>query len=432
MTEQARCRPFEDLPAETRTGTLRLLFVWLLIALLLASRAAIGAAGKVDEYHWTGVERIVAIGDLHGDFQSYLLTLRSAGLIDEHDRWSGGETHLVQLGDIPDRGAETLKIIEHMKKLTRQAKKKGGRVHNLMGNHEAMNTYGDLRYVSAGEFAAFTSRDSEALRDRYYENVLADIKTRDPQAFASLPEGFREEWNMTHPLGWVEHQQAWNPRWNPDGEYFNWVMDTQVAIQVNDLVFVHGGLSSSYCRNTLASLTDKAHAAIREADPSTSDILTDQMGPLWYRGLSGVAPEAPGETVEAILGQHGARHIVVGHTPTGGAIWPRYDGRVIQVDTGLSAAYGGHVGYLEVAGGDLYAGYPTGRVRLPDTDEGRLDYLGKVIALQPENKRLQQQLAELQNPTTANEDNPDSDHEPASEPVQAQAESTPPICGISP
>jgi hypothetical protein len=39
-----------------------------------------------------------------------------------------------------------------MMNLERQAKKAGGAVHALIGNHEAMNVYGDLRYVTTEEF----------------------------------------------------------------------------------------------------------------------------------------------------------------------------------------------------------------------------------------------------------------------------------------
>lgn len=410
---------------------------WLQAAVLAmalcGTPALFAAARQVDDYHWTGVERIVAIGDLHGDYGSYLQTLRAAGLIDGRDQWSGGETHLVQLGDIPDRGADTRKIIAHMAGLAKQAKKKGGRVHNLLGNHEAMNSYGDLRYVSAGEYAAFTGRDSETLRDAYFRNVLTDLERRDPQAFATLPENFREEWNKTHPLGWVEHQQAWNPRWNPKGEYFQWVMNRPVAIQINDMIFLHGGLSGAYCRNSLASLTDQARAALREGDPSTPDILTDQWGPLWYRGLSGAEPAASDETVAAILDQHKASRIVVGHTPTQGAIWPRYSARVIQVDTGLSAAYGGHVGYLEATGEGLYAGYPTGKIKLPADDAGRIAYLKQVIALQPGNHGLEQQLAALENAAAIPAaQSPGDTGEENTMPGTGSEAAMPPTCGISP
>ena len=46
----------------------------------------------------TETRRIVAVGDLHGDWQAWQAIARAAGLIDSHDRWAGGRTVLVQLG----------------------------------------------------------------------------------------------------------------------------------------------------------------------------------------------------------------------------------------------------------------------------------------------------------------------------------------------
>ncbi len=50
------------------------------------------------------VMRIVAIGDLHGDFEGYAEIMEMAGLRDREGHWIGGKTHLVQTGDIADRG----------------------------------------------------------------------------------------------------------------------------------------------------------------------------------------------------------------------------------------------------------------------------------------------------------------------------------------
>ncbi|MDT8448828.1 MAG: metallophosphoesterase [Wenzhouxiangellaceae bacterium] len=369
--------------------------VLIVVVLALAQAHASAAPRQIDDHHWEGIERIVAVGDLHGDFENYMAVLRAAGLVDERGRWSGGEAHLVQTGDIPDRGPDTKKIIEHMVRLARQADRRGGRVHNLMGNHEAMNVYGDLRYVTPDEFEAFATSRSERLRDRYFEMFMANLEERDPERFESLPDDFRQQWEAAHPPGWVEHRQAWNPRWNADGEMFEWVMATRVAIRLNDLVFVHGGISSVYCANSLESLTGQAREALRGDEPDDLGILVDELGPLWYRGLSGVTPEARPETVDAILEQHEARHIVVGHTPTGGVVWPRYDGKVIQIDTGLSAAYGGHVGYLEVTPDGLFAGYRSGRVPLPAGDDGRVAYLERVARMHPDNDSIAERLTRL-------------------------------------
>jgi hypothetical protein len=367
----------------------------LLLALVLCAEALAAAPRQIDAYRWEGVERIVAIGDIHGDYDAYLTVLQAAGVVDERGRWKAGATHLVQIGDIPDRGPDTRRIIEHMAVLAKQAKKRGGRVHKLMGNHEAMNVYGDLRYVVEGEFAAFADARSAERRERYFAAVMADLETRDPERAAKLPADFRAQWDKAHPLGWIEHRMAWDPRFDAKGAMFRWVMETAVAVQLNDTIFVHGGISHAYCANSLESLTTLAHAQLREGDDGEMGILEDPLGPLWYRGLAGAEPAARRDTVDAILAGHGAKRIVIGHSVSNGVIWPRLDGRVIQIDTGMSRAYGGHVGWLVIEAGQLTAGYRDGRVPLPADDAGRLDYLDTVIALQPGNQALVERRAAL-------------------------------------
>jgi hypothetical protein len=422
-----------------KAGSIRLVsgvLVWCMLLYIAPVCDALAASPRqIEEYRWEGVERIVAIGDIHGDYNNYLATLQAAGVADARGRWIAGQTHLVQTGDIPDRGPDTRKIIAHMQQLARQARRQGGRVHNLMGNHEAMNVYGDLRYVSPGEYQAFVTRDSASLRDRYFAKVLARLESNASNAVensAPVPANFRSQWEKSHPLGWVEHRLAWDPAWNPRAEYFRWVMELPLAIQINDLIFVHGGISGAYCQNSLESLTRMAREALRRKGANSPRILTDEHGPLWYRGLSGVKPEAAAETVTAILRKHAAHHIVVGHTRTDGVIWPRYDGRVIQIDTGLSAAYGGHPGYLEVTPDGLFAGYRPGKIKLPQDDAGRGSYLEQVIALQGEHAALQARLAALKalpaDTAQVRADNaPNLNH--AGPAAEAQAM---PICGISP
>jgi len=369
---------------------------YLLLALLIAAQSLWAAPRQLDEYRWENVDRIVAVGDLHGDYDGYLATLQSAGLVNRRGRWIGGDAHLVQTGDIPDRGADTQRIIEHLAKLASDARRRGGRVHHLLGNHEAMNVYGDLRYVTPGEFQAFVDGGSAALRDRYFAAMLQALATSDAERHAALPEDFREQWNREHPLGWVEHRMAWDPRWGEKGALFQWAMQSKVAIQLNDLLFVHGGISNAYCGNSLASLTTMAHEALRRGDPGGRGMLEDERGPLWYRGLAGVAPATRTQIVDAILKTHGARHVVIGHTPTNGIVWPRLDGRVVMIDTGIGAAYGGHIGWLEATNEGLFAGYRGGRLPLPMDDGQRLTYLDKVIALDPGNAALKQRRIALE------------------------------------
>ena len=195
----------------------------ILIVLLLC-QAAYADARQIDDYQWEGVERVVAIGDIHGDLDHYMATLQAAGLVDKRGRWAGGETHLVQVGDLPDRGPDTREIIEHISKLAKQAKRAGGHVHSLIGNHEVMNVTGDLRYLHAGEIAAFETSKSEAealgaiafFGDKYGDIVrvleLCDRHWPHPEFFVAKAIGWvlrdtgRRRPDMV--LSWVEPRIA--------------------------------------------------------------------------------------------------------------------------------------------------------------------------------------------------------------------------------
>ena len=56
------------------------------LALLLSAVQAVQAAEDV----WTGVERVVAVSDVHGDYERFIAVVRFAGLIDASGDWSGG------------------------------------------------------------------------------------------------------------------------------------------------------------------------------------------------------------------------------------------------------------------------------------------------------------------------------------------------------
>jgi|TARA_B110000967_G_scaffold164896_1_gene172363 hypothetical protein len=106
---------------------------------------------------YSNVKRIVVIGDIHGDFNILLTCLKKANVINSNKEWIGGSTHIVQLGDILDKGGrgidssansmEEFSIYEFLNYLDTEAEKYGGKVHYLIGNHEIMNMEGDFRYV---------------------------------------------------------------------------------------------------------------------------------------------------------------------------------------------------------------------------------------------------------------------------------------------
>ena len=305
-------------------------------------------------------QRIVAVGDLHGDFQAWLTIARAAGLIDSRNHWAARNTTLVQMGDIADRQADTLKIIRNLQQLQKEAPRKGSRVIVVLGNHEAMNLIGDYRYVTPGEYAAFADDRSAWRRDKLYElnkaAIEASYRARDPKM---TPEAVRAAWIAATPLGWVEHKLAWMP----SGELGKWATVNPAVVKIGGTLFVHGGLSAEYAKIPMEELNRRVAAAMAAADESPASILTDPLGPLWYRGLVRGDPEAesvrkpapgPRPTAEqelaTVLAAYGAQRMVVGHTPNLAGIAIDYGGRLIRIDTGISRHYGGPLTWLEIVG----------------------------------------------------------------------------------
>ncbi len=112
---------------------------------------------------WTGVERIVAVGDLHGDYDAFIYILKVNKIIDEENHWIAGKTHLVQIGDIFDRGTQAKRILDFLMILEKEAEVAGGKVHALIGNHEFMNIAGiafEYRgYISLEQFVSFLPKE---------------------------------------------------------------------------------------------------------------------------------------------------------------------------------------------------------------------------------------------------------------------------------
>jgi hypothetical protein len=309
--------------------------------------------------------RIVAVGDLHGDFKAWTEISRAAGLVDKRGRWTGGKTVLVQMGDIPDRGPDSLKIIRNLMALQREAPRKGGRVVVVLGNHEAMMVLDDTRYTTSGEFAAFADNQSASRRDRVYEANRASVESfyraQDPKI---TPEQVRAKWMAEHPLGWIEHKLAWAP----SGELGQWAAKNAAILKIGDVLFAHGGISAEYARQPLDAVNKRIAAAVAAGDDSPASVLTDPLGPLWYRGLVAADPEAqaaraamkppaPPQTadqeLDAVLSAYNAKRLVVGHTPSLKGIQITNNGRLARIDTGISRYYGGPLTWLEISGGQM-------------------------------------------------------------------------------
>ena len=197
--------------------------VWvvLLITVLANLASETSTAKENTPYEWSDVSRIVAIGDIHGAYDTFVSLLVNAGLVNDRLDWVGDTTHLVQTGDIVDRGPDSRKVMDLLMKLEKQAERAGGRVHVLIGNHEAMNVVGLLDTVSAQEFVSYTDAESPSRREKvfklYYKEQKANAKAEGE--VAPSPVEARTSFESKYPLGYVEHRRTFGPKgalWSMD------------------------------------------------------------------------------------------------------------------------------------------------------------------------------------------------------------------------
>ena len=78
---------------------LRKFTTFVLISISLLSLAEDGWSR---EWRFDGVERVVAIADIHGAYDAMVPTLQNAGILGEDLSWVGENATLVIVGDILD------------------------------------------------------------------------------------------------------------------------------------------------------------------------------------------------------------------------------------------------------------------------------------------------------------------------------------------
>ncbi|MEM8981572.1 MAG: metallophosphoesterase [Pseudomonadota bacterium] len=336
-------------------------------------------------------DRIVVVGDIHGDWDNFIQVLKDTDVVDEKERWKAGRTQLVQIGDIADRGPDTRRIIEFFVKLQKQAKRKRGAVHVLIGNHEAMNIQGDLRYVHPGEYEAFVDRNSKKRQDAYYEQYIAYTKQTTPEAdWPAFDATNRDAFNKDYPLGYVEHRQAWAPT----GKIGKWVLKNHTVFLLDGNLFVHAGLTPAFASGSISDLNTRVRTELADPASLTADsIVNAPDGPLWSRAAATGEEDAANEAViDQVLAKYDAKRMIIGHTPRVGTVLPRFNSKVINVDVGMSKHYGGAVAALEIVGDQLTLVQNGQRFAIPTDGDGVEAYLEAVAPLVPEPRRVQRYI----------------------------------------
>ncbi len=235
-------------------------------------------------------EKLYAISDIEGNFETFKQSLFNNGVIDKNMSWSFGKGHLVLVGDFFDRGYNVTAVLWLVYKLEQEAEQKGGMVHFIIGNHEEMNMRGDVRYV----------------KEKYIK------------AAKSMKMPYKGLFSVDSELG-------------------RWLRSKNVVEKIGKTIFVHGGISPEMA-NSRIRLEDMNKYARQyygmdkfrlEQKGGGGTAVFSKIGPMWYRGY--FREKLSQESVNKTLDLYGAKYVVVGHT-----IVPRvsslFEGRVIAID----------------------------------------------------------------------------------------------------
>ena len=371
--------------------------LWTRFAVAAIFFAVLAAAPFV-----TAGEHIVAIGDIHGNYDGFVSILQRAGLVDEDTHWIGGKTTFVQTGDIFDRGLEVFKVLDLLMRLEGEAAAAGGKVIVLLGNHEGMNLIGFFRDVNPEIYATFVDKKSEKRRKQAFKNFkkywLAEAEKILGQPVAGVPDEIEEQWMAAIPPGWLEYKEALAP----DGRYGAWLRKRPVAVLIDGVLFIHGGVGPDLAGLSVDEINAKVVSELAIYDrlrevmideglvPSTAELASlmnvyvemdppdpkyaeladaenwfifSEGGPLWFRGAARWDEETETEEMIALLSGIGAQRMVCGHTPQlEGHIEVRFGGRVFLIDTGMLSSFyeGGRPSALVIEDGVFTAIYLDG------------------------------------------------------------------------
>jgi hypothetical protein len=238
---------------------------------------------------------IFVVADTHGEYEIVSAMLQKHRVVDARLRWSFGRGHLVVLGDVFDRGPNHTEILWLLYELEAQARRAGGGVHLLLGNHETMVMAGDLRY----------------LNPKYAESARV------------LGVGsYAELFSAASVLG-------------------QWLRTRPAIFKINDFLCLHAGISRALLDSgmSLAQINNGVRAVLAASVPAAESereragLLMGSLGPLWYRGYFAAQTDFPTASmgdIDRTLEWFGARRILVGHTIVP-AITPLFDGKVIAV-----------------------------------------------------------------------------------------------------
>lgn len=239
--------------------------------------------------------KMMILSDIEGNFEAFRKLLQANKIINKDFNWIFGKGHLVFAGDMFDRGMQVTECLWLIYALEKKARKAGGYVHFILGNHEIMNLSNDTRYV----------------QHKYKLNAK-----RIGLTYAEL--------------------------YNENSELGRWLRTKNVIEKIGGLLFAHGGISPEMNRLKLsvAEINNLARPNYTGKtddykDIKTNTIMNSSYGPFWYRGYyksKDKVYKASQQSVDSILQQYSVKHIITGHSIVADTISTHYDNKVINTD----------------------------------------------------------------------------------------------------
>ena len=248
---------------------------------------------------FNNIKKIAVLSDIHGQYEILITLLKNNNIIDEKENWIFGEGHLVINGDIFDRGNKVNEVLWLVFELETQAIKKGGRVHYLLGNHEYMVLYNDLRYIN-------------------------------------------EKYKLTSELLNIEYDELYGK----NTIIGRWLRSKPTIIKINNQIFTHGGISENFLTYEKFNI-DNINYKMRESipllkkmrknrknskDPSFYNVYFGSESLIWYRGY--FTEDLTDIDISKILKIVKADHIIVGHT-SNSKVLQFYNSKIIGVDSSI-------------------------------------------------------------------------------------------------
>lgn len=334
-------------------------------------------------------QRIVAFGDVHGDLPALHKFLLAAQVIDpqslssDEPKWIGGDTILVQTGDILDRGAKELACFRLLCNLAHQAEAVGGKVHILYGNHESLNAAGLFQYADPEGNVEFESTFGAKLDENFGSNRWRlQFGGNEPARWAACEPGgllahgkgadsMMENMLVCCLLGRTvfvhgglraEHLLPNNPQEGGESSYEG---ISRMNLQAREWIVQqhHGDNNNWGDYQSVEEVINSAQHRARTASKSMPDCLGGGIGaasPVWMRDYSqpnDAPPKNRGakELMDRTLKAVGSdvQRMVMGHTPQY-KINSALGGRAWRIDVGASqGVMGGTPEVLEIIhGGD--------------------------------------------------------------------------------